>query len=224
MPDLNVIFPCGDLQLEGVFSLPEGEYPFPGVVLCHPHPLFGGSMDNNIVCELCSSLISSGIATLRFNFRGVGRSQGSHENGVGEREDATAALSWLGNQKEVEGCCLGLAGYSFGASVAIPVALNNPAVKALALVSPPIRGEAPDLLRRIGKPKLIIIGGQDSFIPIQDIQSLLPMLPEPVEHLLMPEADHFWFGHEEEVGKKVADFFRRFLRAEAKTITRTSFA
>lgn len=220
MPDLEVAFPCGKLQLEGVLSLPQGVGPFLGVAVCHPHPLYGGSMDNNVVCELCFSLSNSGIATLRFNFRGVGWSQGTHENGVCEQEDAAAALAWLGSQKEIDGNCLGLAGYSFGASVAIPVALNNPAVKALALVSPPLRPRfvGADLMRRYEKPKLIIVGGQDNFIPAEAIQSLLSELPEPKEHLMVLDADHFWSGHEEEVGKKAADFFSRFLRAEDKVV------
>ena len=87
MTETRVTFPCGDLTLEGVTSVPEGEGPFPAVAVCHPHPLQGGMMDNNVVFAVCRSLMRASIASLRFNFRGVGRSEGRHDEGAGEQDD-----------------------------------------------------------------------------------------------------------------------------------------
>lgn len=215
MKELAVSFTCGNLKLEGVLVLPAGQGPFPGVVVCHPHPLYGGSMDNNVTLALCQSLAGGSLAALRFNFRGVGRSQGDFAQGIGEQEDVSAALAWLGGQPGVDRGRLGLAGYSFGASVAIPVAGQHEMVKALALISPPLTEGSPDALRRNSKPKLIMAGGRDSFIPVQDIQRLVEELPEPKEFHAFPGADHFWWGYESELADRAVNFFRRFLGTQA---------
>ncbi len=211
MPELPVTFPCGSLRLEGRLSMPSGDGPVAGVVVCHPHPRMGGSMDNNVADALCLTLAVASIATLRFNFRGVGASEGEYGDGVEERQDAVAALEFLASQPRMDRDRLGLAGYSFGASVAIPVALDNPLVKAVALVSPPLRGESPDLLRRNSKPKLIIAGDEDDFFPIEVAQGLVAELPEPKELFVVSGADHFWYGREWEMADKAVDFFRQYL-------------
>ena len=87
--ETRVTFPCSDRSLEGVSSVPEGKGPFTAVVVCHPHPLYGGMMDNNVVIAVCRAVSQTSIASLRFNFRGVGRSQGGHAEGVGEQDDVS---------------------------------------------------------------------------------------------------------------------------------------
>ena len=82
----HVVFPCNEIQLEGILLLPEGNGPFPTVIVCHPHPLYGGDMDNNVVTSVCNALGRSSIASLRFNFRGVGNSSGSYSEGLGEQD------------------------------------------------------------------------------------------------------------------------------------------
>ncbi len=114
----------------------KGRRPFPAVVVCHPHPLYGGDMYNNVVSVICQALAQESIATLRFNFRGVGRSEGNHEEGVGEQDDVVAALDFLQSSDGVDKGRLGLAGYSFGTRVVMPVALRDSRVRAVALVSP----------------------------------------------------------------------------------------
>lgn len=98
-----VSFPCGKLRLEGICYFPEGKEVFPAVVLCHPHPLYGGSMDNNVVLAVASVLVSKSIIALMFNFRGVGGSEGGYGGGVAEQEDVKAAIKWLISQSEFFG-------------------------------------------------------------------------------------------------------------------------
>ena len=136
MKPQQVSFACGSLKLEGLYYGVESAGPVPAVVVCHPHPLYGGSMRNNVTYALADALVKCGIAALLFNFRGVGRSQGSHGGGIAEQEDVRAALDWLGPGKGVDAGRLGLAGYSFGAGVAYPVGCRDERVKAIALVSP----------------------------------------------------------------------------------------
>ncbi len=132
----QVRFSASGIVLEGIFERPKAEAPFPAVVVCHPHPLYGGDMYNNVVSVICQALAQESIATLRFNFRGVGRSEGEHEEGVGEQTDVSAALDFLQSAEGVDKGRLGLAGYSFGTKVAMPVALRDERVRAVALVSP----------------------------------------------------------------------------------------
>ena len=122
MKQSHVIFPCGNIKLEGIFFEAEGKKLVPAVVICHPHPLYGGSMHNNVTCAIAEFLTAKAISALLFNFRGVGRSEGQHGGGVAEQQDIGAALDWLQAQSTISPMKLGLAGYSFGASVALPVA------------------------------------------------------------------------------------------------------
>ncbi len=132
----HVRFSASGVVLEGIFEKPKGEAPFPAVAVCHPHPLYGGDMYNNVVAVICQALAQESIATLRFNFRGVGRSEGSHEEGVGEQADVSAALDFLESREGVDRGRIGLAGYSFGTKAAMPVALREQRVRAVGLVAP----------------------------------------------------------------------------------------
>jgi hypothetical protein len=212
MSEKRVSIPCTDLHLEGRMSLPEGSDPQPGVVVCHPHPLYGGSMDNNVVSSVCNSLQAQGLATLRFNFRGVGGSQGTHGQGVTEQDDVRAALSVLRSQEEVDENRLGLAGYSFGAGVARDVAVSEKSIAALALISMPLASGETSPLDSYDKPKLIISGSADNFISFEAVLDLVARLPEPKSHEIVPNADHFWFGHEAEAANSVTSFFIQHLR------------
>src|SRR6266540_978811 len=119
MPEsLAVTFPSGELSLEGLLHLPE-QTPAPGIVVCHPHPMYGGDMHNNVVDAICDTAVAEGIAALRFNFRGAGASEGRYDNGVGEQDDVRAALTYLRGLPEVDSARVALAGYSFGAAVAL---------------------------------------------------------------------------------------------------------
>jgi hypothetical protein len=203
MNELRVSLPCGELSLEGMLSLPQGEGLFPGVVVCHPHPLMGGDMNNNVVVATSAALTQASIACLRFNFRGVGRSEGKFAQGIGEREDIMAALSFLEGRSEVNAARLGLCGYSFGSAVALPVAAEDERVQAVAGISP----LSLTVLQHYVKPKLFLCGDRDEFIPSGELQQAIAKLPEPKRCGIIPGADHFWWGYEDRVASRVADFF-----------------
>ncbi|MFC2058648.1 alpha/beta hydrolase [Chloroflexota bacterium] len=211
MTESRVNFPCDDLSIEGVVSVPAGEGHFPAVVVCHPHPLYGGSMDNNVVYAVCEGLDQASIAWLRFNFRGVGGSQGVYANGVGEQDDVAAAISYLSGMAGVDVRNIGLCGYSFGAGVALQFAPRDERVKALALVSPVISSS--NHLTDYVKPKLILSGSADEFAEAGSLQRFAGELPQPNEFELVNGADHFWGGYEAKVAARVADFFDRFLQS-----------
>ncbi len=132
----HTTIPCGDITLETAWHFPETKKPWPAVVVCHPHPLYGGTMSSNVVFGICQALAERAIAALRFNFRGVGKSGGEFGEGVGEQEDVKAALDFAIATDGIDTERIGLAGYSFGGMVALPVAIRDERVKKLALVSP----------------------------------------------------------------------------------------
>jgi hypothetical protein len=203
-----VRFPSGDLTLVGVLHRPQGSG-LPGVAVCHPHPLYGGDMENNVVVALCRALAEGGVAALRFNFRGVGGSAGSYGAGFGERQDARAALEFLAEQPEVGGDRLGLAGYSFGALVALTAADKR--LRALAAVSPPAGG-LDTTSPRVSVPTLLISGDQDEIASADRLPEMAESLGQPCEVRSVAGADHFWWGHEEALTTAVLDFFRARLR------------
>jgi hypothetical protein len=214
MKETKVKFPCGDLTLEGIVTIPEGNGPFPGVIVCHPHPLYGGEMENNVVVPVCLALEQASIASLRFNFRGVGRSEGKFAEGAGEKEDIVAAISYISSLEAVDKDKIGLCGYSFGGAVSLEVAPTDERVKALALISPAISTYAP--LKQYTKPKLIVCGGADQFVSIIALQRLAEELPAPNEFELISGADHFWGGLEYKVAARVATFFAKTLNMPAQ--------
>ena len=205
MKETRIKFPCGDLTLEGISTIPEGNGPFPAVVVCHPHPDHGGEMNNNVIVPICKMLGQAEIASLRFNFRGVGASQGKHADGIGEKEDVAAALSYLLTLEAIDRDRTGLCGYSFGGGVALEVAPADERVKALALISPDIATYTP--LRQYSRPKLILCGGSDQFVSILALQRLAEELPPPNDFEIVAGADHFWGGFELKVATRVAAFF-----------------
>jgi len=211
MKKTRVSFPSGRLVLEGVLTIPEGAGLFPAVIVCHPHPLYGGSMDNNVVCNLSETLTQASLASFKFNFRGVGGSQGEFGQGIGEREDVEAAISFISTVKEVDSKRIGLAGYSAGAGFALPVGFNDARIRALAAVSPPLPMFDFDFLKSCPKPKLLISGSRDNLIPTDQFLEFCQNLPEPKECESIEGADHFWWGYESSLVAKVTAFFTRVL-------------
>jgi alpha/beta superfamily hydrolase len=190
-----------------MWHFPEGRGPFPAVIVCHPHPLYGGNMSSNVIFAICQALAQQSIAALRFNFRGVRKSGGVFGGGIAEQEDVRAALAFVSSTPTIDQKRIGLAGYSFGAGVALPVAVQDERVKLLALVSPALLDSGWEQLKRYTKPKFIIIGENDFAIPQQQLQQLVEDIPEPKQCQIIPGADHFWAGFEEEVAQKVTQFF-----------------
>jgi len=211
MKKTRVSFSSGGLFLEGILAIPEGAGPFPAVIVCHPHPLYGGSMDNNVVCSLSETLTRASLASFKFNFRGVGGSQGEFGQGIGEREDVEAAIAFIITVKEVDSKRIGLAGYSAGAGFALPIGFNDDRIRALAAVSPPFPMFDFDFLKSCPKPKLLISGSRDNLIPINQFLEFCQNLPEPKECESIEGADHFWWGYESSLAAKVTTFFTKVL-------------
>lgn len=202
----RVEIPCGELRLEGELGLPDGSGPFPVVVLCHPHPLYGGDMDNNVVVAVYQALMTRQVAALRFNFRGVGKSTGSFGGGVGENDDIKAALDFLGKQATIDTGRIGLAGYSFGGAVALSVALVDGRIKRLMLISPALGETAWSQLKGYPYPALVVVGDNDTVVPFRGFQRLFG---DAQQYQIITGADHSWWAFEEEMGKRAGGFFIR---------------
>jgi alpha/beta superfamily hydrolase len=207
----EITFTSDGLALEGVLHLPASS-PSPAVAVCHPHPLYGGDMHNSVVVALCQAAAARGIAALRFDFRGVGRSEGSFADGVGERADAVAALAHLRQLPDVDGDRLGIVGYSFGAAVALLAA--DEGLRAVVAVSTPTiaRGLSEIAIRC---PALLVVGEQDQVAPPSRLASLGQAVGPQAELIMVPGADHFWWGAEERLSAIVSDFLLRTLATPA---------
>jgi alpha/beta superfamily hydrolase len=153
-------------------------------------------MENNVVRALAEAFAAAGFAVLRFNFRGVGRSTGHYGEGIGEQEDAKAALAWLTAQPGMDADRLFLAGYSFGARVTLAVASADPRVRGFVVVAPPVlRSDWPSLESSYG-PKIFLCGDRDPYAPPEILMGVVKSLPEPKRLAIFPDTDHFFVGQE----------------------------
>jgi hypothetical protein len=203
----RIEFPCGNITLEGMFSVPEGQGPWGLVVVCHPHPLYGGDMFSNVLHAVCEDLGKKDLAWLKFNFRGVGKSGGRYSEGIGEQDDTQAAISFGEKQARIDPEKIGVCGYSFGSIVAFAVAAKDPRVKAVAGISPFI--QPPHLLDKCSCPKLFVTGTRDEFVNSQSLKEQVKKLPEPKELILFSGVDHFWSEDAEAMAEKVGRFFKK---------------
>jgi alpha/beta superfamily hydrolase len=191
-------------RLEAILMNPEGE-PEAGAVVCHAHPLHGGVMHFKVVFRAAKALQQHGAAVLRFNFRGVGLSEGVHDQGRGEQDDVRAALAEL--ERRLPGRPLVLGGFSFGAYMALQVGVADPRAAALFGLGLPLRS-LPDtsFLQACAKPRLFVQGDRDVYGSGEDITRLVSGLPEPRRLVVVPESDHFFAGHLDALQEAVADW------------------
>ncbi len=174
-------------------------------VVCHAHPQQGGMMHFKVVFRAAKALQSAGLAALRFNFRGVGRSEGAYDHGAGEREDARAALLELHDR--FPGLPLVLGGFSFGAAVALRVAARDSRVRAAFALGYPIALEADRAhLAAITVPRLFVQGEADAFGAGEALRALAEPLPPPRDVVVVPGADHFFDGRLDALQGAVADW------------------
>lgn len=207
MKQQAIAFRAGKLTLEGVVTLPSNSPgPSAGVALCHPHPMFGGSMDSPIVQALCSALNGMGAATLRFNFRGVGSSEGHFDRGEAEQDDLKAAVDTLRRWPGVDGKRIGVAGVSFGAVVALEAVRKLKPVGALAVLAPTLSGVRRARLDKFRGPKLVVVGDRDLLVPHEELAGLVAEMPPPTEWEVMPGADHTFAGVEASAAERAAGF------------------
>jgi alpha/beta superfamily hydrolase len=201
MEHRRITFSSDSGTCEGVFVSPNEAARAPGVALCHPHPLHGGDMENNVIRAFAEAFAVVGFAILRFNFRGVGKSEGRYGEGIGEQKDAKAALTWIAAQPGVDAARLFLAGYSFGARVTLAVASTEPRLGGFIVIAPPVlRGDWPSLESSRG-PKIFLCGDRDPYAPPEILTGLVKSLPEPKRLVIFPDADHFFVGQEHILAK-----------------------
>lgn len=186
---------ASDYPLEGVLK-EKGKKA--GVVICHPHPLYGGDMYNNVVEALDEGFSMKGFTTLRFNFRGVRGSGGIYDEGEGEVRDAVAALKFLKNYIN-EDAYIMLAGYSFGAWIASKAATKVDNISGLFIVAYPFSSYKADLLKSF-KGKIYLVGGTiDDISPMNDLLEFYKNLPIIYKYLKIIPTDHFYGGKEQEI-------------------------
>ncbi len=204
--ELSVTIPSGDVTLEGALAaaLPGA----PAVVICHPHPDYGGSMENNVVYAVRDTAISLGLAVLRFNFRGVGDSGGHSTGELMDARDVGAAVDFIASHKDLTPKAIYLVGYSYGAWVGIFHAVSDERISAWAAISPPTG--LLDFSYLVGSPvpKLIVTGDADYFVSMEELKKIYDRLAEPKRFATIKGADHFYWGHENLLKKEVGSFLR----------------
>jgi hypothetical protein len=179
-----------------------------GAIITHPHPLFGGDMANNVVLTAVRALAARGMAALRFNFRGVGRSTGTYGGGLEEADDVAAALAFL--KSRTPGPCY-VVGYSFGAAVAGRALLKGLAADGVICIAPPIAFMDLTFLPRVPGLRLILVGDRDELCPLASLQALMaasqtPPMETPAEIRVIEGADHFFNHGEAELFRELRDF------------------
>ena len=183
-------------------------------LVCHPHPVYGGTMHNKVVFHAMKALNSFGFPVLRFNFRGFGLSEGEHGHGEDEVEDVRAALDWLEREFPLP---LIFAGFSFGAAVGLRVACPDDRVKAVIGLGLPVqpvddRTYNFDFLQSCAKPKLFVSGSRDQYGPRARIEALVNSLPEPKKLVIVDSADHFFEGRLREMRDAIESWIRDTIR------------
>ena len=200
MAERQVFISAGNLKLEALLDLAEGSA---GVVVTHPHPLYGGDMENGVVEAIVRVYRSKGFSTLRFNFRGAGMSHGRYDEGRGEQEDVRSAIQFLTAQGKSR---IDLAGYSFGAwvnALAVPV---DPPLDGLVLVSPPVAFLNFSAVAFLEPLELVVAGSHDQFAPPERLRALLPTWNPSARLEVVDGADHFYGGYTEELETILANF------------------
>ena len=173
------------------------------VVFAHPHPQYGGTMHSKVVYQAAKALGRIGCAVLRFNFRGVGSSAGAFDEGVGESDDFRAGLDFM--QQQYQGVRLWAGGFSFGAWIALTVAVQNSRVSTMIGIAPPIARYDMEAVRRSAKAKFFIQGERDELCPLKQMQEFYAHCEEPKELVVIDAADHLFDGKTSEVGDAIQD-------------------
>jgi alpha/beta superfamily hydrolase len=206
MPEVIINGPEG--RLEGRYHHSKQDNA-PIALLLHPHPQHGGTMNNKVVYTLYHAFVRLGFSALRFNFRGVGRSQGIFDRGEGELSDAAAALDWLqGYNPNATSCWI--AGFSFGAWIGMQLLMRRPEIDAFISVAPPANLFDFGFLAPCPSSGLIIQGDQDQLVPTESVQRLITKLMHQrdirIDHKVIPGADHFFQNHLEPLSKAVEEY------------------
>ena len=199
---MDLLIPGSVGVLEAKLWVPRGGAPAKAAcAVCHPHPLHGGTMDNTVVFRTARGLELAGLAVLRFNFRGVGGSEGVHDGRGGEEEDLAAALDHL--EGEFPGLDLWAAGFSFGARTAASYARKDARISRVVLVALPVKAFDCSFVREIKKPGLVLMAGNDECGTLADLRRSFPDLYPGLETDEIPEVDHYFQGATSELQSRV---------------------
>lgn len=185
------LFPGAVGDIEVLTTAPEHHQPIASVIICHPHPLYGGTLHNKVVSTLARALQNLNLRTVRFNFRGVGRSAGAHDEGRGETADVIALAQWL--QALFPQDALWLAGFSFGGFVAAAAATQL-SIARLISVAPQVSRFLSPKLPAVTCPWLIIQGEQDEVVPPAEVYAWVETLQPQPQLIRLPGAGHFFHG------------------------------
>ena len=204
--DSRSLFLSGPVgRLEAILWTPTRSESSPlAAVLCHPYPLYGGTLHNKVIYQAAKSLDSLGVPVLRFNFRGAGLSAGEHDRGVGERGDVQAAVDFLAS--EFPGRSLLLGGFSFGSWVGLRAGCADPRVTELIGLGIPVNSSDFSYLEACNKPKLIVHGTQDEFGKWETVESTVARMAGETRLVFVQDADHFFAGHLDELDRAICDW------------------
>ena len=198
MAERHTFILSGSLKLEALLDLADGTA---GAVVTHPHPLYGGDMENGVVESIVGAYRGKGYSTLRFNFRGVGMSQGRYDEGRGEQEDVRSAIQFFASHGKTR---IHLAGYSFGAWVNARAVPTDPPVNGLLLVSPPVAFLDFSAVGFLATLKLVVAGSHDQFAPPERIHAFLRGWNPAARFEVIAGADHFYWGYAAELERILA--------------------
>ena len=204
----EVIFNGPDGRLEGRYH--QSKKPnAPIAIVLHPHPLHGGNMNNRVVFIMFNNFVERGFSVLRFNFRGVGRSQGAFDNGVGELSDAAYAFDWMQQFSSNSPFCW-IGGYSFGALISMQLMMRRPEIEGFVSISPPAGTEDFSFLAPCPSSGLIIHGDKDTHVPLDAVKKLAQKLDGQknisVNLSIVKGADHFYKDNMDNLSKEVASY------------------
>ena len=200
-------FKSKGLSLEGVLATPQDvPGPHPALLVCHPHPKLGGNMENPLVTTICRAAADEGVASFRFNFRGVGESEGEFDDGEGEQQDVRSALDLLKRWPGLDGKRLAVVGYSFGASAVLNAIGRLKAARCFALIAPSLSSARAKKTGRDKRPRLFVVGQRDGLVPSVELQRALDDMRSPANLYEVPGADHGLVGHEMSVARRVIEF------------------
>lgn len=205
--------PAGGLEAQ--LWTTSNEKPNLSALVCHPHPLFGGTMHNKVVYQAAKALHQCGAPVLRFNFRGAGQSEGVHDQGRGERDDVRTALDYLA--VAFPALPILLAGFSFGSSVGLRVGCRDVRVKDLIGLGLPVDNVDMTFLQSCDKPKLILQGGNDQFGSRAKLDDLYAGIAEPKRMIIFDGADHFFAGVLPKVGEAIKSWISERYPAPSAT-------
>lgn len=208
--DVVVNGPAG--RLTAKLWEPQGHVPLRAIaVFCHPHPLYGGTMDNKVVFRAARGLQHAGLAVLRFDFRGVRNSEGAHDGRGGEVEDLGAALDWM--VARYPGVEVWAGGFSFGSRTAVQRSLVDPRIRRLVLVALPVLAFDCAYFARVTVPALVVMGEKDTYGTLPELRRQFPALPSDVETVEISGAGHFFDDQTQELQETVRAYAARVLES-----------